>query len=102
MTRARLAPDDRREQLVAAAVAVAAEAGVWAVTSTKIARAVGCSASLVRAYWPARAGLRNAIMVRAVRDRVLPVIAQGLLAGDPVALGADEQTRRDALSLGGV
>jgi AcrR family transcriptional regulator len=90
-----LPADARRQQLLAVALPLAEQHGFEHVNRTMIGEAAGCSPSLLSQYWTAQE-LQTAIMEEAVRIGCLPVVAQGLAAKHPVALGASPALRQQA------
>jgi AcrR family transcriptional regulator len=94
--RTRMAPADRRAEVIAAAVRMAAFYGLAKVTRDQIATAAGVSPGLVSQYWGTMQQLRRAIVGEAIRGEHLVVLAQALAAGDKRAQGAPEYLRRAA------
>ena len=98
MTKKRLQPDDRKQQILTAAIRVAARPGGWAkLTRDAVAREAGCAEGLPSKYFGTMISFRRSIMREAIRLAALPVIAQGLAAGDKCAQKADESLKRKAL-----
>jgi AcrR family transcriptional regulator len=85
-----LPPADRTRDLLAVAVAVAAVQGWRTLTRDAIAAAAGVSPGLVSARLGTMDALRRSVMRAAVRERVVPVVAEGLVHGDKQARRADE------------
>ena len=95
----RLHPDDRKQQILNAAIKVAGRPGGWGkLTRDAVAREAGCAEGLVSKYFGTMIAFRRAIMRAAIRDWNLSVIAQGLAAGDKVAMKAEEDLKRKALA----
>lgn len=88
--------DDRRQQILTAALSVAASAGYLRTTRDAVSVAAGCSPALVSHHFGTLACLQRAIMGEAIRTHNLRVIAQGLSHGDRRALNAPEELRRAA------
>lgn len=99
MTKQRLRPDDRRDQILTAAVKLAEEHGYSKITRDQIAAAAGCAPGLVSHYFATMPQLRRAIMRAAVKAVNLAVIAQGLGVGDPHAKKAPTDVKTKALKL---
>ena len=94
----RLHPDDRKEQILIAALKVAGRPGGWAkLTRDAVAKEAGCAEGLPSKYFGTMVAFRRAIMRAAIQDWNLSVIAQGLAAGDKVAVKAEEALKRKAL-----
>lgn len=93
----RKAPVERKAEILQAALHCAAAHGFASFTRDQVAeRANVCPASVNR-YFNTMANLRRDVMRAAVRDRVLPVIAQGLVLRDRHALKAPADLRAQAL-----
>jgi AcrR family transcriptional regulator len=97
----RLPPDIRAAQLATIAVEIAAQKDYRLVRFGDIARLAGCGRSLVQHYFINQETLRAAIMAKAVEDKKWRVIAQGIVAGDSIALSAPEYIRKRALKEAG-
>lgn len=93
----RMTPADRRDDILAAAVRTAAAIGFTRMTRDDIARTADTSAGLVSARLGTMEKLRDAVMLRAVLDEVLIVVAEGIATRHRHALRAPEALRRKAL-----
>lgn len=97
-----LKPAARRQCILEAAVAQAKEKGFHTITRASVAARIGCEASLVNRYFHPVAKLRDEVMLQAVANAVLCVLAEGLAMRHPAALGAPAALRAAAaLSLSG-
>ena len=96
MKRQRQQPDDRRPTILSAAITLARQDGYTRISRDSIAAAAGCSPGLVSHYFNTMVQLRRAIMGEALRVRCPILIAQGLVARDSRAMGADDELRRAA------
>jgi len=93
-------PEDRKREILNAAVDLARKVGYTALRRADIAQAAGCSAGLITpSYFPTMLDLQNAVMREAVRLRIPEIIAQGLAIKDPIARQAPEYVKRNALEL---
>lgn len=81
--RARLGPDERREQLLDAALALAAGGDVASVSVQRLARTAGVSQGLLYHYFPTKASLVAAAIRRAA-DALLTDLRQAAPEGAPV------------------
>lgn len=90
-------PAVRTEQLLAAALRVAASTGWRQMTREGIAEAAGVSPALVSVRLGTMDALRRSVMRAAIKQRVLPIVAEGLVARDRHALAADDELRRAAM-----
>ena len=94
----RLHPDNRKEQILDAAVKVAGQPGGWSkLTREAVAREAECADALVSKYFGTMLTFRRTIMRAAIVRADLSVIAQGIAAGDKYAQKADEGLKRKAL-----
>lgn len=97
-TTTRLKPTDRKTQILGAALTAAKRDGYARVTRDAIAREAGCAPGLVSHYLGTMASTRRDIMRAAIRERVLPIVAQGLVAKDPHARRAPADLKEQALA----
>ena len=97
--RERLSAPLRRDQIVEAALVLAASPGcTWqSVTRDQIGHVCGITGQAVMWHFSTMAQLRRSIMRAAVRRENLAVIAQGLAAGDAQARKAGRAVQRRAL-----
>ena len=87
----------RKTDILRAAVDVARVQGYDRMQRADIADAAGVSPSLVTSYFNTMNQLRRDVMRHAVKERVLEVIAQGLVARDPHAQKADPDLQHRAM-----
>ena len=99
---ARLQPETRREQILAAALQVAAKPNGWGHLNRRVvAYAADCSEGLVSKYFGTVKKLRKTVMVTAVEREILPIVIQGVIAQDRYALKAPAALKTAAIqSLG--
>jgi AcrR family transcriptional regulator len=95
----RLTPTDRRAAILAAALTLAAERGLPAITRDGVAAAAGCSPALVSAYFYTVPELRNRVVEQAVACEQLRVLADGLVARHPAAIAAPAWLKAKALAV---
>ena len=108
MTKKRLLPDDRKLEILNAAIKVAGRPGGWSkLTRDAVAKEAGCADGLVSKYFGTMISFRRSIMRAAIRLAELgsippaiydSVIAQGLAAGDKCAQKADPELKARALN----
>jgi len=99
MNKKRLLPDDRKHEILTAAIKVAARPGGWAkLTREAVAREAECADGLISKYFGTMTNFRRAIMRAAIAGKELSVIAQGLADGDSCAQKATESLKRKALA----
>lgn len=94
----RLDPDVRSGQILAAAVKLAKTKGFTALTRDGIADEAKVSTGLVSNYFGSMDAMRNEVMRVAVRDEILPVVAQGIVAKNRIATRAPVTLRQRALA----
>lgn len=88
----------RQNQLLKIALKHAKKVGYANVTRKTIADEADIAESLVTYYLGSMPKVKRAIMRAAVRDEVLPVVAQGLVDGNPHAKKAPQELREKALA----
>lgn len=89
----RLTPDDRKIQILLAAIRVAQRHGYDKMTREMVANEAIVSEGLVNRYYSNMTSLRNSVMSYAVQTGNAPVVAQGLVRQDPIALRAPEKLK---------
>jgi AcrR family transcriptional regulator len=94
----RLAPDVRSGQILDAAVKLARRVGWRKLTRDNIAKAANVSTGLVSNYFGSMDNMRDEVMKVAVRDSILPVIAQGVADRNKVAMRAPAAVRQKAVA----
>lgn len=97
----KLDPKVRTEQLLDVALSLAATEGFGTLTRDGIARAAGVSGGLVTQRLGTMEQMRRSVMRRAVAQRVVRVVAEGLVAGDKHAQRADDALRAECAGLMG-
>lgn len=98
MTKSRQTPDDRKYQILKAALSLAEKPGGFScITRESIANEVGCAEGLVSRYFGTMAAFKRAIVRSAILTENLSIIAQGLASGDPNAHKADKNLKARAL-----
>ena len=83
----------RTSALLDVAVQQAQRHGWRALTRDQVAEAAGVSTGLVSARLGTMDALRRSVMRAAVQRRIVPIVAEGLLARDKHAGRADEELR---------
>lgn len=99
MKNKRLLPQVRKEEILAAALALSRVRGYDKVTRAEIAQAAGCSATLPSVYFGTITKMRRAIMSAAVAAGDVRVIAQGLVRGEAKAKAAPLELREQAAGM---
>lgn len=94
----RLHPDDRKEQILTAAISVAARPGGWSkLTREAVARAANCTDSLISLHFGTMTEFKRKVMRAAIKTNNLPVIGQGVAAGDKTAAKLPDEIKDAAL-----
>lgn len=92
----RLTPQARTDELLNIALKLASADGWRTLTHAAIARAAGVSNGLVIARLGTMEQVRRSVMRAAVRERCVPVVAEGLCMGSPHARKADPDLKAAA------
>lgn len=87
----------QRNEILAAALVLAATAGYQKLTREAVANQAGCSPAQVSRLFGTMSQFRRAVMGYAISMQCLPVIAQGLAVSDPRARAAAADLRARAL-----
>lgn len=98
MRQQRLKPDARKENILAVALPLAAEYGYTKITRDQVAAAAGVSGPVLNYHFGSMVTFRWQLMRYAVQKECLPVVAQGVVAGDERTLEASPDLRRKALA----
>lgn len=99
MSKKRLRPEDRKQEILSAALRVAARPGGWCkLTRAQVAQEAACAEGLVSRYFGTMLAFRRTIMRAAIGAEALAIVAQGLATGDPTANKSDPDLKARALS----
>lgn len=93
----RLPPENRKANIFAAAMHVAITQGFLQLTRDATAIAANISPALVTRYFFTTTELRKLVMEEAIRQEILPIIAEGIAGRDQTALNAPQELRARAL-----
>lgn len=93
----RLKADDRRQSIFEAMLPLAERHGYNNVTRTMVGDALGITGNAVQHHFDTMQAMRDGFVEFAIRNEVLPVVAQAIAAGNKKALLAPEGLREDAL-----
>ena len=75
-------PEDRREELVEAAMWLAETGGLYNMTGHLIAQRAKCQRTLINHYFFSMANLQDIVIRRALRNKVWAIVAQAHARGD--------------------
>jgi AcrR family transcriptional regulator len=95
--RMRLDTDVRKAVILDAACRAARLHGFGGFKREHVAAEARCSTGLVSTHWSGMKHLRRSVMRRAVAERDIQLVAQGLAAREPAALAAPVDLKRAAL-----
>ena len=96
VTKQRLSPDERRQAILVAGVQEAEEIGFQRFSIVGVAERAACSRGLVHYHFDSIEALRKAVMLQAIRNKNLAIIAEGLATGDKQARLVKEPLRSRA------
>ena len=96
--RVRMAPEDRRKQILDCALEEAKRVGYQQVDRSHISDRLGIARGLVNNYFGTLPQFRRAIMRYAIAQGCAQVVAQGLAARDPHARKAPEELKKAAIA----
>ncbi len=86
-------PHLRKEQILKAAVGVAARTGIMNLTRFKIAQAASVSPGLVSNYFGTMMDVQDAVMREAVKRSIVSIVSQGLATCNPIARAAPQELK---------
>lgn len=93
-----VARGEKKELILGVAMDLAREKGLSNLFRTEIVERSGVAAGSVNYCFDTMDGLKLAVMKKAVEDKELSVIAQGLIARDEIALNAPAELKQQALN----
>lgn len=93
----KMAAADRQAQILAAALVVAQRVGFNKFTLREVAQEAKVTEKLPSHYFGTMTNLRRKVMREAVKQKILPLIAQGIALNDPHALKVSPELRAAAL-----
>lgn len=101
MAKTRMAPEDRKEQLLCAAIKIAEQVGYNKINRLMIVKELGGEVTdgLVNRYFGQRHSLRMAVLYAGIERENLTILAQGLALGDTYARKAPAALRKAAASV---
>lgn len=94
----RMKPEVRREYILGVALDLAEVKHYLKITRFQLAEQCDISEGLVTHYFGTMTKLRRDIIRHAIKERRLPIIAQGLTSNDPHARKAPPELQREALN----
>lgn len=97
MTKKRLKPEIRKNQILIAALSLAAEGHYTQVSRDKIAALCGVTGTAVQHHFGTMKQLRRAIIRYAIANSNHKVVAQAIIANDPAVSGLTDEQRAAAL-----
>ena len=97
MARKRLDIYKRKRLILQAAVQLADDEGWWYLRRETVAKEAECSTGLVSFYYAPFQDLKDSVMRIAVKHNNLPVIVEGLIRHNKIAMTAPLELRKRAL-----
>lgn len=94
----RMAPKDRKADIMSAALRAATKCGFANVRAKDIAEEADCAHGLMFSYFGTMAQMRRAVMRAAIKQEVLCIVAAGIALGDKDACKAPKELQDRALS----
>lgn len=99
MARTRMTHDDRRRDILEAAMQIARKSGFSRITRDGVAAAAGVSSGLVSYHFTDANGLRDAVVDEAIIIENVKLLGEALVAGNRRAMKAPPDLKRQALVL---
>lgn len=87
---------DRKREILDAGIRLALREGFRNVTRDGVASEARVSTALVNLYWGTIQNVRDGIVQEAVSKELLPILAQALLDGHPIAVTAPKRVQERA------
>jgi AcrR family transcriptional regulator len=94
--RLRLSPETRKRRILDAAIELAIKHGYDRISSKKVAHYAGVNSGLIFYYFGNMAALKREVMRVAIEQENIIIIAQGLVAKDPLTLKASNELKQKA------
>lgn len=94
MSGAKIKRDAKQRQILDAAIDMALVHGYQMITKRGIALRANVTESLVAYYWGEVENLKRKVLETAVERGIIKIIAQGLCAGDDIAVKAPLEQRK--------
>lgn len=82
MTGKRIDPDERKQQILDAAIKLAKQVGYHSITRDGVAQELGISHGLINNYFNTIEQLKKEVIKKAIEEQILEIIAQALGMGD--------------------
>lgn len=98
MKHKRKTADIRKEEIIGAALALVGDGSYKDVQRKDVAEAVGVSPAAISHHFSTKGQMQRAMMRKAIADKNLVVLAQGLVAKDDQAVKAPDALRREAMA----
>jgi len=93
----KMSSEDRKLQILQHAMKLSEIHGFTGFSSLDIAKAVGCGHPLIFHHFGTMGNLRSDLMRMAVQTKNMLVLAQGIVARNPIAVAAPESLKKQAL-----
>ncbi len=93
----RMEPKERAESIIKASIEMAIKDGYRQLKRDAVAEAAGVSAGLVNHVFSDIYTLQNEVLLYAIENDIIAIVAQGLVNNDPIAKGAPEAVKARAV-----
>lgn len=93
----RLDPDTRKIQILESAVHIAIDKGYQNITYKLIADYLNVQNSFIFYYFKTIKILKNKVIKEAIRKEIYPIIAQAIVANDPLIKNISNQLRQKSI-----
>ena len=92
----RLKPDIRIQEILNAAMELAESTALRDITRELVAEKAGCTNGLINHYFGTVEKLRDAVLQLGVKQWIPKIVAEGLIAGSPIAEKAPRKLKLEA------
>lgn len=86
-----------KDLIVCTALSLSLEKGYWDVTRDDIAKVLNVTGNNIQYHFGTMEALRNKVISRAIDEKILPVIAQGIIHGQAPTNNITKYLRKRAL-----
>ena len=96
LSRIRLLKERRYENILRVAINLSIEIGYANIRAGSVAERAQVSRPLVLHYFGSLRNLKKSVMERAIKERIIIIVMQGVSSNDPIALRAPAELIREA------
>jgi len=98
VTKKRLTPEERKQQLVEIALGLAQDKSLELITAKQVTGAAGVCANLIQVHFGNMPNFRNEVMQEAISRGELEVIGHGITGQNEVAVKIPDKLKTEALN----